>query len=126
MEMLKEYFALQEKIHDYFGYKEDWKVIPLVDDTEMFWFVEECEDEDGYSGSVSYAESIADLDSDGEASYMDDIYTQRFLPKFVFRGEDYTMISCDPHVDGNKFLRVFDNAKEVNPETWKLVRECSD
>ncbi len=31
----------------------------------------------------------------------------------VYRGQDYTMISVDTHVDGNKFLQIFDNKKEV-------------
>ncbi len=37
MKLLKEYFELQTKIHDYFGYEEDWKVIPLEDSTDFYW-----------------------------------------------------------------------------------------
>ena len=43
--------------------------------------------------------------------YTEEIYKQRFLPKWVYLGKDFTMICCDTQVDGNKFLRVFDNAK---------------
>lgn len=29
MKQLDEYFKLQKEIYDYFGYKEDWVVIPI-------------------------------------------------------------------------------------------------
>jgi len=45
--------------------------------------------------------------------YRNDIYTQRFLSKWVYRGEDYTMICVDTHTDGNKFLQIFNNKKEI-------------
>lgn len=45
--------------------------------------------------------------------YSNEIYTQRFLPKWVYRGKDYTMICVDTHTDGNKFLQIFDNSKEI-------------
>jgi hypothetical protein len=65
-------------------------------------------------GEVKFAETIEALD-DWEAGeyYSNEIYTQRFLPKWVYRTDDYTMICVDTHVDGNKFLQIFDNAKEV-------------
>lgn len=46
-------------------------------------------------------------------TYAFDIYAQRFLPKWVYRREDYTMICVDAGCDGNKFLAIFDNSKEV-------------
>jgi len=33
--MLKDFFDQQEKIFNYFGYVEDWKVIPLDDRIEL-------------------------------------------------------------------------------------------
>jgi hypothetical protein len=36
MQLLKDYFALQQQIHDYFGYEEDWVTIPLDDATDMY------------------------------------------------------------------------------------------
>lgn len=105
-EIISAFFNSQKAVHDYFGYVEDWVAIPLDDSSEYFWFV----DED--SGFVRFAETREILeDNDGEY-YEDEIYTQRFLPKWVYRTDDFTMISVDTHTDGNKFLRIFDNAKE--------------
>ena len=105
MKMLDDYFKLQQDIYDYFGYVEDWVVIPLDDCTSYFWELGEDE--------VRYSEEVEKLE-DWEAGqyYAAEIYRQRFLPKWVYRVEDYTMVCADTHVDGNKFLMVFDNAKE--------------
>ena len=64
-------------------------------------------------GKLYYAYNEKDLLSKDQNYYCDDIYTQRFLPKWVYRGEEYTMVCCNPHEDGNKFLRILDNSKEV-------------
>ena len=100
------YFAVQKEIYEYFGYVEDWRVIPLSDCRKFYWHLEG----DG-PGTVYYANTPEDV-ATGEG-YSDTIYTQRLLPKWVYRGPEFTMVFCDPGVDGNKFLRVFDNAKEV-------------
>jgi len=107
---LEQYFALQQQIYDYFGYVEDWVVIPLDDQTNMYW----CIDGDERNGEVKWAETPEKL-ADVEAGdyYSGPIYTQRFLPKWVYRAKDYTMISVDTMTDGNKFLMVFDNKREI-------------
>lgn len=106
MQLLNEYFELQRKIYEYFRYKEDWVVIPLDDATEYYWYLEQYES--GY-GQVYFWKDY----------YGDEIYTQRFLPKWVYVGEEYTMISVDTHTDGNKFLRVFSNKLKVDePPDW--------
>ena len=110
MRLLKDYQELENQIHAYFGYVEGWKVIPLDDSTEYYWKLREYE---GGSGRVCYGEQFDDVNEETGSHYDDEIYTQRFLPKYVYRGQDYTMISCDTHVDGNKFLRIFDNKLEV-------------
>lgn len=109
MKLFDEYFKLQKEIFDHFGYVEDWVVIPLDDAREYYWTIE-----DGDTGSVRFAES-KELLEDEEAGeyYSNEIYTQRFLPKWVYRTDDYTMICVDTHTDGNKFLQIFDNAKEI-------------
>jgi hypothetical protein len=117
MQLLKDYFALQQQIHDYFGYEEDWVTIPLDDATDMYWRIIGGE---GRGGSVQFAESIEDLPSDYYDSgmyYENEIYTQRFLPKWVYRGAEYTMICVDTHTDGNRYLQVFDNSKEVKDDS---------
>ncbi len=58
---------------------------------------------------VRYATSIELLESEDGEFFENEIYAQRFLPKYVYEGKDHTMICVDTHVDGNKFLQIFDN-----------------
>lgn len=106
MKLLDDYFKLEKEIHDYFGYVEDWVKIPLNNDTEYYWAV------DG-NNRVVFAENKESLINLDGNHYQNEVYTQRFLPKWVYRGPEYTMICVDTRTDGNKFLSVFDNAKEV-------------
>jgi len=121
--MLKKYFELQKKIFNYFGYKEDWRVIPLEDNTEDEWLLKK--NEDG-SGKVFYHEKLnnPEIASKGEF-YSSVIYTQRFLSKWVYRAKDFTMICIDTQCDGNKFLAVFDNKKEIK-EMSKELKEYNE
>jgi len=116
--LLNGYLQLQDRLFEYFGYKEDWRAIPVDDRTNSYWLLQE--NEHG-GGLVTYADEkltteLLDHDNPG-TFYADSIYTQRFLPKWVYRGKDYTMISVDTHTDGNKFLAIFSNAKEATPST---------
>lgn len=104
MQLLDTHSRTVKEIHDYFGYVEDWAVIPIDDRREMFW------QQDG--DNIRYAADRETLNSDGDY-YEDTIYTQRHLPKWVYPGKDYTMICVDTHTDGNKFLAIFTNSKEV-------------
>jgi hypothetical protein len=126
MKLLDDYFELQQEIYDYFGYREDWCVIPLDDCTDYYWRIEGNEK----NGSVWYSSSEQnqkmlvsnnfDYDIDGIDSddiFCNEIYTQRFLPKWVYRGKEYTMICVDTRTNGNKFLQIFDNKKELLEET---------
>jgi len=109
MKLLSDYFTLQNQIYDYFGYQEDWVIIPLDDVTDYYW---ELEGEG--PGRVRFAKTKHQLlDVEAGNYYENSIYTQRFLPKWVYRGPEYTMICVDPHTDGNKFLQIFDNSKEL-------------
>lgn len=105
MKLLNDYFRLRLELFDYFGYVEDWKVIPIDDATQYHWQVTDEE--------VIFADAPEDLDPETGNYYSNEIYTQRHLPKWVYRGADYTMIVVDTHTDGNKFLQIFNNAKEV-------------
>ena len=109
MKLLDDYFKIQKEIYDYFGYKEDWVVIPINDAREYFWKMI------GYPiGSVRFAETEEQLNDEiGMGYYENEIYTQRFLPKWVYRAKDFTMICVDTQTDGNKFLQIFDNKKET-------------
>lgn len=115
MKLLTEYFQLQKEIYSYFGYKEDWVVIPIDDARSYFWVLT--------ADEVIFSEAKNDVISniDGEYSgngYSNSIYRQCFLPKWIYPGKEYTMICVDTHTDGNKFLQVFDNSKRIhNGET---------
>ena len=116
MKLLNDYFDKQKELFEYFGYVEDYVAIPLDDNTESFWRLDITGDPNNNTcrGEVVYADTEEDLD-DWEAGqfYSAAIYTQRFLPQFIYRGKDYTMVSADTQCDGNKFLMIFDNSKEV-------------
>jgi len=106
MNLLDQEQSLRNQIFQYFGYKEDWCIYPFDDARDYFWRIQN-------NDNVIFSETEEDLDSDGNY-YRNEIYTQRFLNKWVYRGEEYTMILVDTHTDGNKFLQIFDNSKERN------------
>lgn len=108
--LLDSYFSLREEVFGYFGYVEDWKAIPLEDSRERWWSLDQ--NPDG-SGTVYMADSREQLVALAGDHYSSGIYTQCFLPKWVYRGEDLTIICTDPKVDLNKFLEVFSNDREV-------------
>lgn len=104
MDLIKNYNEALQALYDHVGFEEDWVVCPIDDCTDKFWQL--------LGQSVKFADSMEQFNSDGDF-YRDDIYTQRFYSKHVYEGEKYTMIFCDPHVDGMKWFRVFDNEKCV-------------
>lgn len=107
MKKLDQYFKLQQEIYKYFGYVEDWVVIPIDDAREYFWMLSEPED------LVRFAETEEILFNEKRGDcYENEVYRQRFLPKWVYRTDDYTMICVDTRTDGNKFLQMFDNSKK--------------
>lgn len=103
MEILDKYLTVQKEIYDYFGYVEDHVVIPIDDRREMFWSFD--------GNDITYAEVEEDLRTFSGDYYGDSLYKQRFLTKWVYEKEDYTMICIDTGCDGNKFLAIYDNNK---------------
>ena len=108
MNLLDKEQEVRQEIFDYFGYVEDWRVLPFDDAREYFWIID-----GGDSGCVKFAETEEGLLDESSDYYENEIYTQRHLPKWVYRGADYTMIVVDTHTDGNQFLQIFDNKKEL-------------
>lgn len=104
---LDDYLELEKQIFAYFGYVEDWRVLPIKDSRQNYWRIH-----GGDSGRVRFSEDEALLDSSDADYYEEEIYTQRHLPRWVYRGAEYTMISVDTRTDGNQLLRIFDNIKE--------------
>lgn len=106
-EKIDKYFKLQEEIFAAFSYVEDWCIIPLDDAREYYWRL--------YGegpGEIRFAEIAEKLDDEDMDYFENEIYTQRFLPKWVYRTETLTMVCVDTHTDGNKLLQIFDNSKE--------------
>ena len=115
MDLIKAYFDLQEQVHKHFGYVEDWVNIPMEDCRDMYWILRENKNDDGetYGGEIDYHDKPFEEGYYDPGDYYNaSIYTQRFLPKWIYRAEDYTMVCMDTHTDGNKFLGIFDNTKE--------------
>lgn len=106
------YFKLEQEIHDYFGYKQDWVTISLEDRTTDYWMIigdgDKNTDMCVYSPEPLTKESI----EAGDNIYSGNIYTQRFLSKWVYRAEDHTLVAVDTRTDGNKFLMIFSNNRE--------------
>jgi len=116
MKLLDNYFALQQQLYDYFGYVEDWRVIPIDDARKCFWYLTG----EGPGDSVRFADTKKELIEQTGNYYENEIYTQRFLLKWVYRGKDYTMICVDTKVDMNQFLQIFDNSKMLITEEEKV------
>jgi len=106
MKLIENYLEALQKIYDHVGFVEDWVICPLDDNTDKYWDVDE--------ESVCYADSYEDFDSENDGYYVDDIYKQRFYKKWVYEGEDFTMIFCNPGVDGMTYFKLFDNTKRMN------------
>ena len=102
--LMKDYESAKQALYDHVGFMEDWVVYAIQDNTDMFW------NENGKR--VKFAETMQKFNSDGYF-YEYSIYTQRFYGRWVYRGEDLTLIITDTHTDGNKFFSVFANGKEV-------------
>ena len=119
MKALDKYLKLQKEIFDYFGYVEDWAVIPIDDRREMYWSLEQ--DEHGRGHVTFFDQPLTPAVIKSERYYQDEIYTQRFLPKWVYRGEKYTMVCVDTRTDGNKFLAIYDNTKEQDIKVESFV-----
>lgn len=119
--IIEQYFALQEEVFKYFGYTQDWKVIPLDPQLATHWMI--CGPENSGSTKVAYSDQsfTKELIKAGSKLYGGTIYTQRFLPKWVYRGEKYTMVSVDTHSDDNKVLMVFENALECTDDAMKKL-----
>lgn len=105
MDIFEGYKTAIEELYKHVGFTPDYVVCPIDDCTDMFWETD--------NNIVGYAETKKDLKSKDGYYYEDDIYTQRFYDKWIYEGKEYTMIFCDPHVDGMKWFRIFDNKKKV-------------
>jgi hypothetical protein len=104
MKLIQNYQKALQDIYDHVGFIEDWVVYPIDDRTDYYWNVND--------ETVNYATTQEELKNKGDY-YSDNIYQQRFYKKWIYKGEKITMIFCDPHVDGMKWFRIFDNSKQI-------------
>lgn len=102
-EKLKQLREIEKEIHEYVGFKERWRVLPIDDSTEYYW---RCD-----VGGVCFADTIEELQS-GEGNCYDDEYYGS-MTDCVYEAEDVTAICVNTHCDGNVFLRIFDNSKKI-------------
>jgi len=105
MNVINNYFKQLQDVYNYFGFKEDWVVYPLEDLRKYHWRI--VNNEEVQFGAKD------DITNDNGNYFVNEIYKQRFYNKWVYRGEEYTMIIVDTHTDGNKFFGIYDNLKEV-------------
>lgn len=106
MNIIEKYNKALEDIYNHVGFQEDWVVYPIDDRTHYYWKIK-C------SISVGYGKDKKTVINETGEYYEDEIYTQRFYTKHVYRGETYTLIFCDPHVDGMKYFAIYSNDKEM-------------
>lgn len=88
MNIVENYQKALDAVYEHVGFKEDWVVCPLDDQTSCYWYVN--------ADFVRYSETIEKFFSDGD-----------------YEGADFTMIFCDPHTDGVQWFRLFDNKKRI-------------
>ncbi len=107
MSLIDAYQKAKQDIYDHVGFKEDWVVYP-IEFNDKPWIID--------GEEVRFFDSLeAYQTDDGNHSYSWEIYTQRFYPKWVYEGAEYTMVIVDTHTDGNKFFAIFENAKRIRP-----------
>lgn len=112
MQLLDIYLQAKQEIYAYFGYEPEWKVYPLYDNRQYFWAL------NGKS-EVVFAENKENIlwhDEACEYVYPDgceDFYSESIIGEKIYVGKDYTMICMDTLTDGNKFLSIFTNSKQI-------------
>jgi len=105
MDKLNNYKEALQELYDHVGFVEDWVVYPIDDATEYVWAIDR--------DIIKYADSIEEFNNEEGNYYEDEIDTPFCYKKHVYEGEDFTMIFCDPNVDGMKWFRIFDNTKKI-------------
>lgn len=105
--LLENYFDTKKAIFEYFNYEEDWQAFPIDDCTGHYWMRE--------NNTLIYSDEKFLIDIEDQDIEDQDIEDQKFVNAIIsiHPGKDYTMILLDTQCDGNIFLSIFDNKKEV-------------
>jgi hypothetical protein len=106
--LIVSYKSALNEIYEHVGFNEKGIAYPIDDRTDKVWSLIG-------DSAVRYAETEEKLLDEAAGEYYEDkIYKQRFYTKWVYEGNDLTMIFCDPlFADGMKYFGVFSNAKRV-------------
>jgi hypothetical protein len=120
---LNTYFAAEKRIHELFGYQEQWRVLALSDQRDAYWMLVGGEGVDAHYVYSMAPFSVESLRS-GKEIYGGTIYTYRHLNKWVYRTPEHVMVLVNTGQDLNQFLMVFDASKEcVDPVLRQVYSE---
>jgi hypothetical protein len=112
------YFSAKDHVHKLMGYKPDWVEIPMDDCRGVYWMLPDGEEH----GQIAWCkEPFTEANISDGNFYSGLIYTQRFLPKYVYRTPTHVMVSVNTQTDGNRFLMIFDADKECTDDKLKKL-----
>lgn len=100
--LINNYFKLQNEVHGLFEYTEDWRIFPMVDNRDYFWYLD--------GDSLLFCD---DDNFDDSNTYGGEIYHYRHIRKHVFKTSELTMMLVDTRCDSNIVLMIFSNDREV-------------
>ena len=111
------FFSARAAIFQHVGYIENWRILPIDDSRDQFWAVDGTERAwvkfSPQRKALTHWLTKQDAGPHSDVLYENTIYTQRHLPKWVYRGSELTLVVADPHTDGNQFLQIFRNKNEI-------------
>lgn len=121
MELLAQYFQIQQQLFDYFGYRLETRILSLQDRTSHYWLLD-CPFEK--RGQVFFfSEPITEFVKSAENH--SSLFQPDTLEQWVYPGQDYTLI-----VTGQRDLSykgsIFANAKEVTSTPELLQKLLGD
>lgn len=117
--LIDRYFTAKDDIHKGFDYESNWVEIPLSDEREYYWMLIGGE---GHHAICVWSDVPFTRKSiEAGAHYSGPVYTQRFLPKWVYRTPKYVLVSVNTQTDGNKFLMIFRADRECTDENMKDI-----
>lgn len=100
--LINNFFRLQREVHELFEYTEDWRIFPMIDNREYYWYID--------GDSVRYCD---DLTFDDSNTYSGTIYHYRHIRKHVFETSELTMVLVDTSCDSNIVLMIFSNDRKI-------------
>lgn len=132
-ELVDKHFDTWGKIHEYFGFAESWRVLPLDDMREWFWSQRDERivwaetstalrygmwndgtlDEDDLTDTERKTFPRYSESSQAPSYYSGSLYSYHHQNDHVCRRPDLTLVLVDTHTDGNVLAMIFDSTKEL-------------